>query len=211
MDLLYLVLLLAFVVMTVFLIIRKVSSKTIESKWMKIYFGLYLFTTVIFSSLNTTSVIEAISIMTYAMRFVFLGILIYKIIGTDNNYNKWFISWIFLNIVSFLTDLFEFEEYGVWGNLFDLGIMLLIQLTILMFVLFNKRHDFGEKISKMNFILLCITSGIFIIMPPSDIETIISGLVIIPIVLVLPVWIVYKKYQKIYHFEEDLEQVVNTK
>jgi len=211
MDLLYLVLLLAFVVMTVFLIIRKVSSKTIESKWMKIYFGLYLFTTVIFSSLNTTSVIEAISIMTYAMRFVFLGILIYKIIGTDNNYNKWFISWIFLNIVSFLTDLFEFEEYGVWGNLFDLGIMLLIQLTILMFVLFNKRHDFGEKIAKMNFILLCITSGIFIIMPPSDIETIISGLVIIPIVLVLPVWIVYKKYQKIYHFEEDLEQVVNTK
>ncbi len=71
MELLYLVLLLAFVVMTVFLIIRKVSSKTIESKWMKIYFGLYLFTTVIFSSLNTTSVIEAISIMTYAMRFVF--------------------------------------------------------------------------------------------------------------------------------------------
>jgi len=205
----FVALVIVFIVMSIVLVIRKLTSKVIEKKWMKVYFAFYMFLSLGLSVLNSSTIIETVNIMTFSMRFVFLGILLYKIITNDQIYKKWTVSWIALNIMSFLTDLVQYEEYGVYENMLDLGLVMVFQLTILMGVLFKLRHEFGKKIAKFNLALLGVTIVIFLIMPPSDLDTIVSGAVISAVVFAIPVWFCWKIYLKTYFpkTQSDVEEV----
>jgi len=75
-----------------------------------------------------------------------------------------------------------------------------------MSILYKRRHEFGINIAKINFILVCISIVIFAIMPPLDLDRIVSQIVIMSIVVALPVWLFFRNYRKIYFTDLQLER-----